>query len=209
MLKTPPSLLVLFACCFVLFFSCEREAPQPNKGQALQVAAGQNDDCKLALNQWFPVSYNTNPPNDPEPDYEFELLTGPYATGDCLCRVSHYKFEFQDLPDTSLITITDINGTEIPFDFFDESDPTGTTGDYIRIPNVGTLDDPFLTVFMDFDGNPEVLMRSGGLCIIENYGGGDPSLPQNLPLKDQVPNPPPATDSTTHVYIPTSITLPW
>ena len=79
----------------------------------------------------------------------------------------------------------------------------------VSITDLEQLQDPDMTVYIDFLGDTQPVYRAGGLCIIDNYGGQwPPSGPPQNPLAEQVPQQPPLTGFFTRFWIPTAIATP-
>lgn len=170
-----------------------------------KIAAG-GSSCKLDTWVWFPLSYVTDPPPfspTDSADYELELATGQFSSGECLCRAASYRLEFQDIPDPEKVRVLNHELEPVPFYIDEDVDIGGILGDVVVVNDFHLLDDPLLTIYLDFIGSDEFMLRAGGLCIIDNYGGGWPITPYSSPIKDWVPNPPHAP--TLDVWLPKRI----
>ena len=186
--------------------SCASE-PLVEEGAETPLVAlgGQGELCPKGYSYWFPLEHAENPNGNWSPDYTFKIETGLYFTGDCLCKVGGFNLEFQaDLADYEF-ELVDTNGLEIAYTLGTNL-PGGISQNIIVIPNPGEIPDPVITVILDFTDNPPTLVRAGGLCITDNYGGGDPSTPQTNPIKEQVPNPP--FGFSTNLWIPAAMGTP-
>lgn len=205
MIRRSHSFHLLFAFAFLALTACTNKEMAPRLEVIPEPALGPTQNCTVGTNLSFPLEVVVDSSGNYNPDYTMKLATGTYNTDGCLCEVTAYRLEFQEFSKGNTVSVTDGAGFPVTFSEVPIDQPGGVAGVALVITNIGDLPGPVATVNVDFSGNHEPLINAGGLCVIENFGGGDPVNPANLPLTEFVTTPPPGYIK---YFIPTSIASP-
>lgn len=199
-------LCMLFACCILFFAGCEVKEMEPAVSNAPIPALGEGD-CVLQNQFWFPLEHNT-PQDDPRGEYEFKLKTGAFYTDHCLCQADRYEIDFTTIPTGVNLYARNEDGDTIPSTLI-SPDPMVSDVYTLVVVAFEDMDDDYVTLYVDFDTPLDPLpsvSESGGLCIVENYGGfGDPPTLYTSPIRVQTNNYPPGTGYTDEIWLPTAI----
>ena len=167
------TLLTTIAMLLVGLGSCSKETPISNQVQPTPAASG---DCTEGAERRFHLKQRSTAPVNPDAHLAFRLSTTeyPFSAGNCLCDVKQFEIDFNELPaDTSTIEITDTYGEDVGFTIDRNlNDPWET----IVIQRPARIPLGGMNIYITFS-DPEYaneFVRAGGLCIINNLGGGDP-----------------------------------
>lgn len=143
--------------------------------------------------------------------YEVELVTDPFQVAGCMCRVIAYELHVTH-PSAYNWTLYMQNGANVT-----HAKVQSPNGDTLIVSDLDQLMEYFgdsnsavmlAEFFKDLTVQSADLVRATGLCIIENYDGFNPNIPQFSlqPIYDSIPATPPATGFVHVAYIPTGMT---
>lgn len=192
------------ALTILLFTACQvQEEPIPTSHSPELRKGGQS--CATGEIRYFDLEVFTPGMNNAGADYGFGLSsTDPYTLDDCLCNILQYRLTFSaGLPDVPTF-VYDNNGSELAF----ETDTDPTTGEGTIIVLADQITDAAFAVFVAFDGGAHTTPVAGGLCIVDNLDGGDPTIPAYLVTPYWIYENPPFGPLINEIWIPTTMTVP-